>query len=381
MNLAVCEWRKLFRLPALWAFLALCLAFNGLLIASLSPYDRTFFNETSQTAKALGQRVDEDFLANLDAMPATENRDLLLQSVTGIEDIFETYDTGELADFYAGVVEKSPLAVTWMTWKYGLLAERVEHLARTDAALDLYAGPATYGSHQFLFGTLFRAILGESAILAMLGTLYLLGYEGMYRTEGLACASRTGRRLQRMKVLAALPASAAMYGLLAVCSLVPYFVLYDYSGIWEASVSSQFNYFSDMLVVRPFLTWGDFTVAQYLAAALPLGAVLTAVFSLLASVCGTLVRSPYLAALALGIVCFGGMGLLSAFGELDWWAAYLIACFQPVMVWLSCNAWFTELGLTAVLPWQESIALVLNFLLLGAGTLLALRRFDRKDVV
>ena len=381
MNLAVYEWRKLFRLPALWAFLALCLAFNGLLIASLSPYDRAFFNETSQTAKVLGQRVDEDFLAGLDDMPATENRDLLLQSVTGMEDIFETYDTGELADFYAGVVEKSPLAVTWMTWKYGLLAERVEHLARTDAALDLYAGPATYGSHQFLFGTLFQAILGESAILAMLGTLYLLGYEGMYRTEGLACASRTGRRLQRMKVLAALPASAAMYGLLAVCSLVPYFVLYDYSGIWEASVSSQFNYFSDMLVVRPFLTWGDFTVAQYLAAALPLGAVLTAVFSLLASVCGTLVRSPYLAALALGIVCFGGMGLLSAFGELDWWAAYLIACFQPVMVWLSCNAWFTELGLTAVLPWQESIAVVLNFLLLGAGTLLALRRFDRKDVV
>ena len=40
MSLAVCEWRKLFRLPALWAFLALCLAFNGLLIASLSPYDR-----------------------------------------------------------------------------------------------------------------------------------------------------------------------------------------------------------------------------------------------------------------------------------------------------------------------------------------------------
>ena len=50
MNLAVYEWRKLFRLPALWAFLALCLAFNGLLIATLSPYDRAFFNETSQTA-------------------------------------------------------------------------------------------------------------------------------------------------------------------------------------------------------------------------------------------------------------------------------------------------------------------------------------------
>ena len=172
----------------------------------------------------------------------------------------------------------------------------------------------------------------------------------------------------------------ALYGLLAFCTLVPYFLLYDYSGIWNASVSSQFNYFSDMLVVRPFLAWGDFTVGQYLAAALALGAVLTAVFSLLASVCGTLVRSPYLAALALCLVCFGGLGLVSVLGELGWWAAYLIACFQPVTVWLSCSAWFTELGLNAVLPWQETIASGLNLLLLGGGVLLALGWFDRKDV-
>ena len=380
MRLVVYEWRKLLRLPALWVFLGLCLAFNGLLMGTLSPYDRAFFNDTSADAAALGQRVDGDFLEGLSALPETENRTLLLQSVTGMEDIFETYDTGVLSDFYAGVVERSPLAVDWMTWKYSLLAGRVEHLARIDAALDLYAGPATHGSHQFLFGTLFRAILGESAILAMLGTLYLLGYEGLNHTEGLTCSSRTGRQLQRVKVLAALPASAALYGLLALCTLAPYFMLYDYSGIWDASVSSQFNYYADMLLVRPFLTWGDFTVGQYLAAALALGAALTAVFSLLASMCGTLVRNPYLAALALGVVCFGGMGVISVLGELGWWAAYLIACFQPVMVWLACNAWFTELGLTAVLPWQESIAVGLNFLLLGGGTLLALRRFDRKDV-
>lgn len=381
MRLVVYEWRKLLALPALWVFLGLCLAFNGLLMGTLSPYDRAFFNDTSADATVLGQRVDGDFLEGLSALPETENRTMLLQSVTGLEDIFETYDTGVLSDFYAGVVERSPLAVDWMTWKYGLLSERVEHLAGTDAALDLYAGPATHGSHQFLFGTLFRAILGESAILAMLGTLYLLGYEGLNHTEGLTCSSRTGRQLRRGKVLAALPASMALYGLLALCTLVPYFLIFDYGGIWSASVSSQFNYLVDMLVVRPFLTWGDFTVGQYLAAALALGAVLTAVFSLLASVCGTLIRNPYLAALALGVVCFGGMGVISALGELGWWVAYLIACFQPVVIWLSCSAWFTELGLNAVLPWQESIAVGLNFLLLGGGTLLALRRFDRKDVV
>ena len=214
----------------------------------------------------------------------------------------------------------------------------------------------------------------------MLGTLYLLGYEGLHQTEGLACATRTGRRLWGVKLLAALPASTVLYGLLASFTLMPYFLLYDYGGIWSASVSSQFNYFSDMLFVRPFLTWGDFTVGQYLTAALALGAALTAVFSLLAAVFGIFIRNSYLAALALMALCFGGMGMVSALGELGWWAVYLIACFQPVMVWLSCSAWFTELGLTAVLPWQETIAVGLNLLLLGGGAILVLRRFSRKDV-
>ena len=344
MRLAVYEWRKLIQLPALWVFLGLCLAFNGLLIASLSPYDRAFFNDASAVTEALGQRVDGVFLDKLSVLPETDSRELLLQSVTGMENIFETYDTGELADFYAEVVAQSPTAVSWMIWKYSLLADRVAHLAQTDAAMDLYAGPATHGSHQFLFGTLLRAILCESAILAMLGTLYLSGYEGMCCTEGVTLSSRTGRKLRRVKALAALPLSMAFYGLLALCTLIPYFLLYDYSGIWGASVSSQFNYYSDMLFVRPFLTWGDFTVSGYLTAAFLLGAMLTAVFSLLASLCGTLVHSPYRAALVLGGVCFGG------------------------------------LGLTAVLPWQETLAVGLNATLLGGGTILTLRRFDRKDV-
>ena len=381
MSLAVYEWRKLFRLPALWAFLVLSLLFNALLICTLSEWDRTFFNDTSADAALLGQRVDQAFCAGLAALPETENRTVLLQSVTGLEDSFEIYDTGILKDFYTDVVKNSPTAVSWMAWKYDALSARVEHLAQTDAGMDLYAGPVTQGSHQFLFGTLMRSLLGETAIAAMLGTLYLLGYEGMHRTEGLACASQTGRRLRRTKVLAALGASLVLLALVAVPTLGLYFARFDYGGIWDASVSSQFNYLSDLMLIRPFLTWGDFTVAEYLAAALVLGAALAASFSLLAALCGTLVRSPYLAALVLGLLCFGGLGLTSALGNLKLWVGYVLSCFQPTIVWLCCGGWFTELGLNAVLPWQETIAVGADLLLLGAGTALALRRFRRKDVL
>jgi hypothetical protein len=381
MSLAVYEWRKLFRLPALWVFLALSLLFNALLICTLSEWDRAFFNETSADAALLGQRVDQAFCDGLEELPETENRALLLQSVTDLEDSFETYDTGILKEFYTDVVKASPTAASWMAWKYDALSERVEHLARTDDGMDLYAGPVTQGSHQFLFGTLMRAIVGEAAVAAMLGTLYLLGYEGMHRTESLACASRTGRRLLRTKVLAALGAAPVLLALVAVPTLGLYFVRFDYGGIWNASVSSQFNYLTDMMLTRPFLTWGDFTVAEYLAAALLLGVVLTAACSLLAALCGTLIRSPYLAALVLGLLCFGGLGLASVLGNLKLWVGYVIACFQLPMVWISCGAWFTELGLNAVLPWQESIAAAGNLVLLSGGTALALGRFQRKDVL
>lgn len=381
MRLAVYEWKKLLAFPALWAFLGLSLTFDLFLIAAQPAGLRAFFNETSAVTAVLGQRVDERFLEGLAAMPATEERDMLLASAAGMEDIFETYDAGVLADFYADVMEGSPLAARWMTWKYELLAERVERLAETDAAMDLYAGPATRSSHQFLFDTLFRSVLCEGLIAAMLATLYLLGYEETRRTEGLVCSARTGRRLRRIKVLAAAAASMALYALLALCALVPYFLLYDYGGIWSANVSSQFNYLSDMLFRRPFLTWGDLTVAQYLTAALALGAALTAVFSLMAAVFAALAPDSYLAALALGVMSVGGVGLASILGTVGWWTAFALACFHPAMVWLYCGAWFTELGLDAVLPWQETVAVGLGLLAWGGGTVLALRRLDRKDVL
>ena len=381
MSLVVYEWRKLFLLPALWAFLTLSLLFNALLICTLSEWDRAFFNDTSADAALLGQRVDQAFCNGLSSLPETENRTVLLQSVTGLENIFETYDTGILKEFYTDVVENSQTAVSWMAWKYDTLSSRVDHLARTDAGMDVYAGPVTQGSHQFLFGTLMRSILGEAGIAAMLGTLYLLGYEEMHQTESLACASRTGRRLRRTKVLASLAASPVFLILVAAPTLGLYFARFDYGGVWSARVSSQFNYLTDMLLTRPFLTWGDFTVAGYLAAVLALGAALTAAFSLLAVLCGVLVRSPYLAALVLGVLCFGGLGLTSVLGNLKLWVGYALSCFQPIVVWLCCGGWFTELGLNAVLPWQETIAVGADLLLLGAGTALALRRFRRKDVL
>lgn len=146
-------------------------------------------------------------------------------------------------------------------------------------------------------------------------------------------------------------------------------------------MSSQFNYLVDLLYSRPFLTWADFTVAGYLAAAVALGAVLTVIFSLLAAVCGILAKNTYLAALLLTLFCLGIIGAMSAAAALKLWPAYFALRFQPLSIWLSAGGWFTELGLSAVVPWQETVTAALDLTLLSLGAALALKRFSGKDVV
>lgn len=380
MSLAVCEWRKLFHLPALWVFLGLCLAFNALLLAGPSPYDRIFFNETSADATTLGQRVDNDFRVRLAALPDTENREILRQSVTNMENIFETYDTEKLATFYQEVTAGDSIAQDILTWKYELLQDRVDHLAQTDAALDLYAGPITQDSHQYLYNNLLRAIVTEGILLGVLCTLYLMGYEKLTGTQDVICTSRVGRQLWRRKVRISIVASLGLYALLILATSGPYLFLWNYNGIWESSVSSQFNYYADLFFVRPFLTWIDLTVRQYFIAMIVAGGVLVMVFTLLATAVSLRLKHTYMAAVTVAVLCAVLMGLSTVTGNLGWWSVYLLCTFSPVNLWLSFNCWFTEMGLSAAIPWQETVGLSLGLLVYGGLATLALKRFEREDV-
>ena len=372
------EWRKLARMPALWAFIALCLLFNVFYISSAG-YHRRDVNEASRTASLLGQRVDGSFLERLSGMERTEYQDSILKSCRELGNVFENYDTAELTGLYRYWLGGS-LAGRWMARKYEMLSPRAEHLARTGAALDLYAGPATINAHEFLFGTVMRIILAEAAVLGMLSMLALLGHEEIHRTTQAVCASRTGRKLFFWKTAAGITAALTLYLLMISVTLGIYFLLFDYSGIWKSSISSGFNQLTDMLAARPVLTWADFSVGGYLAAELGLGAALTVVLSLLAVFIWLIVRRVYLAALALIVVCLGALVVPSVLAELGFWTAFAVCTFDPVLVLLNPAGWFTELGLNAFVPWQETVVTLSWLAALGGGTAALLKRMNRKDL-
>ena len=85
--------------------------------------------------------------------------------------------------------------------------------------------------------------------------------------------------------------------------------------------------------------------------------------------------------LALAVVCFGGVGLTAVLAQAGLWPAYFISLVHPSCVWLGISGWFTELGLSGAVPWQETVSTGLDLLAFGLGTALALRLFRRKDIV
>ena len=379
MTLLKYEWRKLARMVSLWVFVVLCLAFNLFYISTNGCY-RQSFHEASQTAVTLGQRIDDAFLESLSGMERTKYQDIILNQGQEAANVFASYDTAELTEFYSYWLGDF-LAEDWIARKYEKLSIRAGHLAQTGAALDLYAGPITGDVHSFLFGQLMRIMLVESAILGMLSMLALLGHEEINRTTQTVCASRTGRKLFYWKLLAGLIAALALYVIIAAVTLGVYFTLWDYSGIWSASISSGFNQLTDMLYSRPVLTWADFTVGGYLAAELALGAALSVVIALLAAFVWVVVRRVYLAALVLIMVCLGSLVVPSVLAELRLWTAYAVCTFQPVLMALNPNGWFTEMGMSAFIPWQETVVAVSWLAALGGGTALLLKRTNRKDLL
>lgn len=380
MRLLRYEWSKLARLPALWGVLVLCLAFNCLLIGSGDRW-RWEWNEAASMTGGLGQRVDTDFLDRLGRRPQSDYQDYLLSAAEGMTDVYADYDLKSLSNFYNDYVKSSPTAAALMERKYERLAERIAHLSETGAAMDWYGGPVTHNVHQFLYGVLMRAVLTEGAVLGMLSMLFLLGYENQQRTAAGVYASRTGRKLCHCKVLAGITWALSVYLLLAAVTLGIFLLFWDWSGVWGGSVSSQFNYVIDLFYPRPFFTWTDFTVGGYLAAAVGLGGLLTVVFALLAAICGTLMRNVYLSALLLTLLLCGGAAAQALCAQAGLWMGYALLTFQPVSIWLYINGWFTELGLNAFIPWQETVSTGLGLAVCGMGTALALRHFGRKDVM
>jgi hypothetical protein len=352
------ELKKLLFAPVLLGFAALCLAANGVFVFASHGVYRTYF------AAAAELRAD---LAG--ASGAAGGND--------VADIFDNFDTNWISERYIARRGLSGAYAENVRAKYRQLQAAVDEKGANDVGLSPYFGIGTADLHALLFKYLFGAIAVESGLIALFAALLSLGRENLCGTEGVICASATGRTILLRKLFAALTAAAAFFAVLLGATLALYFLRFDYSAVWNDNVSSLYNHAVDDYF-KPLITWSDFSVGRLALAYAGMTAGLAFCFALLGFAVGAFIRGGYGAVLASVGLCaamFVAEPLFPCGGALR-----NAANLTPVQLIVNIGGWFTDGD--ADLLWRdfERLGLALSLLLLAAASAASAFYFKRRDL-
>jgi hypothetical protein len=337
------ELKKLLTAPAVLAFVVLCLLFN------------IFISLTA----AFGE-------IDLEDAPLPPN-------------VFETFEAAPVAETYIAVQNAEGIVADMYRDKYADLQTVADEKAMRGDAVSVYFGEYTYYFHKELFGKLMMWLLIEGMLLAMLLSILSLGWEQINRTELLTYSTKVGRRLILKKILASLTAGIGFYIFIAALALGFFFLQNDFSHVWNANVSSGYNYIPDLVAgARPFTTWHNFTVRGFLFAHLGVSAGLVACASLMGTAAGVIAKNSYIGFLGVvlvNVVC----AVIPSIVTSAVYAKYLFIL-TPVNLWLRTRFWFTD-GLMDVLFRNfETLGLCLSLDAVLCVLLAAMAAFRKRDL-
>lgn len=355
MELVKWEIKKLLLLPMIVIFLLLCILFQFFLMAEEFFWngEREYVRYISKVTKEIGGRMGEEFDKRAADLPDCEKKARLLAETSGRTEYLKEYPTLELADYYIGKFYMTGFVAESLERKYKKLQVRVEELAKQNVSMDLAAAGATEPLLNHLFGRLCRTFITEGMLLAVFLALYLCGSEQMQRTQWIVYTTKTGRQIMQKKWIAGIGASFLAYAVLAGSTGLGFAGIWRLGEIWNANLSSQFYMVSDLGVLLPFVSWADFTVLGYLAAVIGMGAVVVFLFYNFGFFAGLLVRHTYWGFLAVLIFAAIQLELIIMSGNGGNWGSYEILQCSPVGIWWGVPLWFSEMGASRLIWWQE----------------------------
>ena len=339
------ELKKILSGTALWVFVALCIVFNIW---------------TIPTGLNNGLDTTTPFPAN----------------------VFENYNTSEIAEAYISFFGLTGRVAERMRVKYEDLQMVVDEKAVAGDSFSAYFGEQTSVMHLNLFHNVgfMGRLLFQGILLAVLLALLGVGYEQINHTEYSVYATKTGRRILRYKIAASLAAGIGLYAILTTITLSIYFAVFDYGNVWNSSVSSGFNYINigNIMGDRPFTTWQSFTIASYLWAIVGVSLGLIICFSLMGAMIGILSRNAYLGFLMVVLVNAVCM-VLPLIISRNLYSHYMMF-YTPIMLWFNSGLWFTDGSFMTLWRNFELWGTGVSVLALAVLCVLAVKKFEKRDI-
>ncbi len=236
--------------------------------------------------------------------------------------------------------------------QYNKLAVRFEQLKDNGEHKNLFFIGKAYRMHKFLFGTLFRNSIIEIGILVVLITGYLLSYEFENRTQLMAYSTKRGRKLDRDKLFTAIFLSIAITTIILGVSLVVYFAVFDYSGLWKVPISSGFNWEYGL----PYISWWKMSLVQYMICCIVLVYLCEIIFTFIAYSISCFIRNSYMVCFIFAVL--GGFAFVIPSLMPSYSNAIFAAQFTPFVLCGYCMEWFMEKGAMAPFKYYELITVM-----------------------
>ena len=316
MSIKKGEWEKLFRNPVLIVLAGIFLIYNFILIKDNS-YIKDGLEETNKLISQVGYKVDENMLKKLENMYDEKMKDLnelterklyktfesmdeflankgfhnwtYEEKVFSKEDMdlinqlsainlyknitpefihrIESLDSEKMAESNINKYGFKGEAANLVRKNYEDLGKRLQELKSNGEHKNLFFFGESYRTQNLLYKKVIGACLIEIMILVVLGVCFLINYERENKTLGLVSATKRGRNLIKDKAIVGLMYSILVAIIILGITLIVYFSVFDYSKIWNVSISSALNW-----EVGPHISWYNLTVLQNLL--LSIGVVL-----------------------------------------------------------------------------------------------------------
>lgn len=403
------EMKKAITSPVIVVLLVLFIVFNGFQIFSQS-FLRDELKIVNDITSSYGNTITEarllqmhrDIDGDVKQLGAQQDVELYLEEMT-----YEKYEQVNLADQQA--IDRLSLNYTYYTLgmdlesRYkaidmrelrkdlfdaapmeGRLAEfmggqftkwenRYKEIVETEEYKEwFFAGH--YRMHSELFRSLVKNIAVESILLVVLITALIANYEVEQRTQFTIYSTKKGRTLIWHKLQACLLVGMLAFALLAGGSMGLFFIVYDYSSVWNTAVSSGLNWEYKL----PYITWWPLTVWQYLVLALLVELLVVLIVAVLTFTVSLYIRNSYFTwviCLAMLIALFLLPSFLNAFPVLQF-----IASLNLSLLLMNPHMYFTGGTTFTMIQYFElwTILLWLIISLISSGW--AIRRFYIRDV-
>ena len=262
----------------------------------------------------------------------------------------------------------------FMTKEYDKVNDRLAEMKETGEYKEWFFA-ANYRMHSELFRYLMKNIAMEGVLLVVLLTALITNYEFEHRTQLVTYATKKGRHLMRNKLVASLLSTLLVLLPLFGLSLLTFFTVYDYSGLWKTLISSGLNWEYRW----PYITWWPVELWQYLLLAIVILVVTLLIISILTFCVSTFIKNSYISWILCILLLVSMFVVPSFFNGIP--TLLLAMQLNLTLLLLNPHMYFNGMSDLTMFEYHEIWTLTLWLFISVCCTVFTFRRFKRKDIV